>query len=507
VFSRLGPPKTVSVASARISRFAESAAISDRRYDLAALGMPDNASASYCAGSPASAALAAVVDDLQPLHQFCREGRLYDVERWIADGKPLQLSPAAVPKGTRPKTALQIALETGQHSLAVLLLRNGYRLDLERYQPLDKALDARRWDLFDLLLEHGADLKDVDVYTLLSTYNAELYERFRAAGYDLTERHEMAAILGHSTRNRPLLGFVKQHRMADPKIQRELNIALCRQVREGNDRGIALCLWAGADPHAPAPNPELGRPDEPDAEEGEDRFIGWSAIEEAALNGHLEILKRLRPDPSRDDFDHLYQCARYEWIVSYLNTVQPPRDLTSILAWHIGWLVGPFPIGTHRGTGTITAILNCGVRWDDADPVRLGRIRRILLKITDDELKTIVSRLRRPEMCAPETFHELTRSAKLQQRLFALNVIKRPVSERQRAADQRARLMVHYDRATLYEQVWAEPIRDVAKRYGFSDVRLGKICRALRVPVPPRGYWARLRNGYPTRKPALPQLN
>gem|GEM_PF-751254 len=103
--------------------------------------------------------LAHSVEDIRPLHQLCREGRLYDVERWIADGKPLQLMPEALPKGARPKTALQIALQTGQHSLATFLLRNGYLLELERYGPLDLALRSRRWDLFDLLLEWGGDEK------------------------------------------------------------------------------------------------------------------------------------------------------------------------------------------------------------------------------------------------------------------------------------------------------------------------------------------------------------
>ena len=27
-------------------------------------------------------------DDVRPLHVMCREGRLYEVEGWIADGKP-----------------------------------------------------------------------------------------------------------------------------------------------------------------------------------------------------------------------------------------------------------------------------------------------------------------------------------------------------------------------------------------------------------------------------------
>ena len=106
---------------------------------------------------------------------MCREGRLYDVERWIAEGRPLQIAPEAVAKGTRPKTALQIALETGQHSLALLLLRSGYRLDLERYSPLDMVLQGRRWDLVDLLLEWGADLKSAHAYTVLNTYNVGIH--------------------------------------------------------------------------------------------------------------------------------------------------------------------------------------------------------------------------------------------------------------------------------------------------------------------------------------------
>lgn len=105
-------------------------------------------------GQDGEALLAQSLEEIKPLHQLCREGRLYyEVERWISEGKPLQIAPEAIVKGTRPKTALQIALETGQHSLAMLLLSKGYKLELERYRPLDVALDARRWDLFDLLLE------------------------------------------------------------------------------------------------------------------------------------------------------------------------------------------------------------------------------------------------------------------------------------------------------------------------------------------------------------------
>ena len=50
-----------------------------------------------------------------------------------------------------------------------------------------------------------------------------------------------------------------------------------------------------------------------------------------------------------------------------------------------------------------------------------------------------------------------------------------------------------YSRQALYEQVWAQPKTIVAKSLGISDVYLGKICRGLDIPVPPRGYWALLK--------------
>lgn len=457
--------------------------------------------------------LAQSLEDVRALHQLCREGRLYDVERWIADGKPLQLAPEDIRKGTRPKTALQIALESGQHSLGFLLLRSGYRLDLERYAPLNLALQSRRWDLFDLLLEWGADLKTVDVYTVLNTYNAELYERFRAAGYDLTDRHEMASVLGHGTSNRPLLGFVKRHRAEDPKIQIELNIALGYHVREGNERGVNLCLWAGADPHAPAPNPELGISEDPGQEDDDERFVGWSAIEEAASHGHLSILKRLGSDPARDDFDSLYQWARSESIVAFLATIQPPRDLTRILSSHLWWLVDRFPCIDYRSTRTIETVLGCGARWEEADPGKLAGVRRSLLGVGNDHLKTIVARLGLPEICAPETYHELLRTPRMQERLRALGLVKKPVTEREKQqverekrAEEMARLVCRYDRAKLYEQVWSQPALELAKSFGISGVRLGKICRSLNIPVPPLGYWARVRGGQTVRRPPLPPL-
>lgn len=52
-----------------------------------------------------------------------------------------------------------------------------------------------------------------------------------------------------------------------------------------------------------------------------------------------------------------------------------------------------------------------------------------------------------------------------------------------------------FEREKLYEEVWTEPMVSVARRYKISDVGLRKICVKLAIPVPPRGYWAKLEAG------------
>lgn len=61
-----------------------------------------------------------------------------------------------------------------------------------------------------------------------------------------------------------------------------------------------------------------------------------------------------------------------------------------------------------------------------------------------------------------------------------------------------------YNREKLYEEVWEKPVVQVAAVYGVSDVMIHKICKSLDIPVPPKGYWARVRAGEKLKKPPLP---
>ncbi|MCA9852244.1 MAG: hypothetical protein KC482_01365 [Dehalococcoidia bacterium] len=62
----------------------------------------------------------------------------------------------------------------------------------------------------------------------------------------------------------------------------------------------------------------------------------------------------------------------------------------------------------------------------------------------------------------------------------------------------------NWSRKEVYEAVWKEPVSIIAARFEVSDVGLAKACRRSAIPVPPRGYWARLRAGQTPERPPLP---
>lgn len=63
---------------------------------------------------------------------------------------------------------------------------------------------------------------------------------------------------------------------------------------------------------------------------------------------------------------------------------------------------------------------------------------------------------------------------------------------------------VRYNRQTLYDQVWSEPVYKVAKKYGISNVGLKKVCKKLNIPTPPVGYWQKKEFGKALRRTSLP---
>jgi len=63
-----------------------------------------------------------------------------------------------------------------------------------------------------------------------------------------------------------------------------------------------------------------------------------------------------------------------------------------------------------------------------------------------------------------------------------------------------------WNREELYKDVWEQPLTKLQAKYGVSNVAIGKACRKLKVPLPGRGYWAKLAAGHQVKQLPLPEF-
>jgi len=364
--------------------------------------------------------------------------------------------------------------------------------------------------------------------------------RFQSLGVDLCAGHDLAAALAYHTSNKPLFGFAKRQREHDPRMQKELNIALVHHAREGNLKGVQLCLWAGVDPHAPAPDLRDPDPEESDADDtaDEDRWVGFTAIEVTCHQGNAQILERLGPDPSRDDFDNLYETASDGSIVQMLARAAPPQNVGKIISRQVFWMKGD-PWFRPRSVDTLQRLFETGARWTTSPPDEITNIRRALLKMSDATFIDVMKLLASHDYCHPEILQALGRTPSMRDRMKKVGIIPvaqdharyspqvRPTRSREVLAKFGVELpktvpripryveiglsrstgrKIRLTRAMLFERVWSQSVESLAKEWGLSGRGLAKACQRLKIPVPPRGYWAKARGRQRVRRPSLPVL-
>lgn len=66
-------------------------------------------------------------------------------------------------------------------------------------------------------------------------------------------------------------------------------------------------------------------------------------------------------------------------------------------------------------------------------------------------------------------------------------------------------MSIQFERESLYEEVWSEPLTRLGKKYGLSDNGLRKVCIALNIPLPKAGHWAKIAAGHQIPRTALPK--
>ncbi len=90
-----------------------------------------------------NAAVARAPEDAKELVSLCRTGRLYEIERWITAGKPLDI-PA------KYGSLLQLAVQTGFHSLIELIAKHE-NSQSSKNAALADTVSLHRLDFIELL--------------------------------------------------------------------------------------------------------------------------------------------------------------------------------------------------------------------------------------------------------------------------------------------------------------------------------------------------------------------
>ena len=358
-------------------------------------------------------------DEIKPLIGLCKAGRLFEVQQWIAAGKPvnLRLSPE---KRHRTKGPLEVSIECGFHSLVQVLLEGGADIAEPRHHPLEHALFKRRLDMVELLIEHGTDIHSVDMDVVFDTWLPEIMEFFIERGADVETGNPLAAAL--CSRIRTALGIFKRYKDRFPSFQEQADIALRFHCREGNLKWVALMLWAGANPYSKGPVDG----EEPDPESDS------SAVELAALHGHFDVfkLKNIRLDPTLKDAHELLRNACFaekaDFLKELLDKGFNPNDQenggSSLISSLLGYMTWSFDLDSRKPKRNLDTtrsreklkmihlLARHGARWIPAGKDEISHARRSLIEMSPDYIVEFIWIMSKYQACTRENIEELIRT-------------------------------------------------------------------------------------------------
>ncbi len=354
------------------------------------------------------------IDDLCTL---CREGKLYEVEQWIADGKPIQCKIPSDPKLRKRLSPLQIVAASGFHSLAELLLVNGYNPNGDYGECLSEATRERNHSMVELLLRYGADPCSVDFETVLETYDRAMMDLFIGSNVDPCADHSVARVLRH--KKSPHLGFVKTYCERFPGLLRQATIALRSFVEEGDLKGVSLMLWLGADPYEDVP--------EADWDDVSDDDYQQCALVTAASRSNSKVIQLLFKVPVPETkVQKLYRDTAH-WanphIVKKLLAIgASPNDfedgihvLESMIC-HATSRLGRtiYPGLEEHGVEAVRLASQAGARLEFAKK-ELASLRRRLIDGESRVVCSIIEILRQHHVLDDSQLYELTRTPAMKQ--------------------------------------------------------------------------------------------
>lgn len=148
------------------------------------------------------------------------------------------------------------------------------------------------------------------------------------------------------------------------------------------------------------------------------------------------------------------------------------------------------------------ALIKLGYNPQGGNYNRINEIKRkfdLHFRTMTDEERLLESEIRSQAMLK---FHE-GREKFQTKKANKTNLNKTPITKRvtislRTVAEQHIALrkVKWPSKLELLALMWREPLTKLGKKYGVSDNAIRKWAKHYKIPYPPRGYWAKLQNGY-----------
>jgi hypothetical protein len=189
---------------------------------------------------------------------------------------------------------------------------------------------------------------------------------------------------------------------------------------------VQLCLWAGADAHAPACSLRCPASfyDEGDESDENDSFLGFTAIEEGCHSGDARILERARSRPVARQLRRALPHGGHSSIVDLLARSALPKDVGAVLRSQIYWLAPPF--GQSRSADTLQRLFQAGARWETSTTEGIGDIRRSLLRMSDWTFVDTMRLLAKDDYCSSTILQNLAKTPTIRARTKKVGFIPSP---------------------------------------------------------------------------------
>ena len=398
---------------------------------------------------------------------MCRVGKLFAVQEWFKTHKynePERYDCKHWPMG--------IAIEKGFHSLAEVLLQNGVPAD---GRALQTAAEYRNKEIVELMFQFGAEVNLVDFEYIVSIGEAQIIRLFIERGADLVTNYPIAKGLIRLTRL--FLGIYKTYIDQHPELPFQADMALRHFCEEGNLRGVSLLMWLGANPRAKVPQ---------EADENEEF---WSTpLEAAALKGQLDVIKRLKPDPAKDDVHRLLDDCLYRRNMDLVRYwVSLGADINHVDAegrtahYHVlsglSWALDPRSYWYASSDGTeakrfAQEWFSSGAKWtpqgDD-----IGVIRKALSRLSCMEAYEFIKLLLENEVMSADALGEILDAPKLREHLkerrIAIAALVPKVQKWVKAAERQRQRERERQAATRLRS--ERPPRPPKRRMNWNDTR------------------------------------